>query len=361
LKQILVIDDNPDVCSLLEQALSKLNYNVKTATTPRKGISMAQAKYADLILLDAVMPNMDGLEILKEIKDGGASQSTPVIMVTSKSNPQTVIKATSLGAVDFVVKPFDAGTLTHKVCRWINAKEEERWKHLEPEQEHVLKITLNTLDKAHKAVSDGKPLERKDVEETSNQIYEVIDKGKIKDVLGALKGHDSYTFVHSMRAGIFLTIFAKEIDGFSPDDVKIITEGGVVHDVGKAKTPLAVLNKPGGFDPSEWEVMKSHVDFGVEALQRTPGVPEPVIEIAWCHHEKLDGSGYPRGLKADQIGMLARMAAIVDMYTALSDRRVYKEGFSNDKCFSIMRENKAHLDQPLIDEFEELIKCGRFM
>ncbi len=360
MKNILVVDDDADTRTLLKKSLEKLSYKIDLAANGLEAMEKVKLIPYDLILLDAVMPMMDGFTVLKKLRTGGGiNTSSQVMMISAKKDRKSVFHALKLGACDFIVKPFDTGTLLHKVCRWANKSSEDGWKYLGQEGERALRLTIATLDKAHEAVLSGGKLPYEDISNASGQIVNVIKKGGIKKVLDALQEHDSYTFVHSMRVGIFLSVFSKSIDGFIDEDVKTITEGGIIHDVGKAKTPLRILNKPGSFVPEEWEEMKNHVNHGVEALQKTPEVPAAVLEIAWCHHEKLDGSGYPRGLKADEIGTLARMAAIVDIYVALTDRRVYKPGFPHEKSMKIIREKPDHFDMTLVDDFEEVIKTGR--
>ena len=360
MKRVLIIDDDAAVRMLLKRSLEKLSYAIDVAENGPAGLISTERVFYDLILLDVMMPVMDGYEVLKEIRNGSASATSPVIMVTSLSDQSSVLKAMQLGACDYVIKPFDAGHFLHKVSRWANSREEEKWKMLEPEQENALKLTLTTLDKGHNAILKGRPLPYEEYKNTGREIVNVISKNMVKPVLEALKDHDSYTFVHSMRVGIYLSIFARTIKEFSDDDVSIVTEGGIIHDVGKARTPLKVLNKPGSFRPDEWEEMKSHVNYGVEILKRTEGIPEAVMEISWNHHEKLDGTGYPRGLRESEIGVLSRMSAIVDVYVALTDRRVYKPSLSYAESAAILRKSRTQLDQSLVEEFLQIIEEGGY-
>ncbi|MDH5543411.1 MAG: response regulator [Nitrospinota bacterium] len=360
MKRVLIIDDDAAVRMLLKHSLEKLSYAIDVAENGPAGLASTQRVFYDLILLDVMMPKMDGYEVLQEIRNGSASAASPVIMVTALSDQTSVLKAMQLGACDYVIKPFDSGHFLHKVSRWANSREEAKWKKLEPEQEKALKLTLTTLDKGHDAVLKGRPLPYDDYRNTGREIVNVVGKNKVKPILEALKEHDSYTFVHSMRVGIFLSLFARSKKEFSDSDIATVTEGGIIHDVGKARTPLKVLNKPGAFKPHEWEEMKSHVNFGMEILKRTEGIPEAVMEICWNHHEKIDGTGYPRGLREGEIGTLARMSAIVDMYVALSDRRVYKPSLSHAESASILRKSRKQLDQALVEEFLHVVEKGGY-
>jgi len=355
MKRILVVDGDHASRQLLYECLLKLGYEIRLADSGSAAVREASADWFDLIMLEVSLPDDTGFKVLETIRQNGKCARSPVVFITKESNRKSVESAIKYGAGDFIVKPFDAGVLLHKVGRWINIGVEEEWKKLKPSEEKVLRLTLATLDKAFKAVSEGSELPYADVRETCREILKVMEDGGIQNVLESLKEHDSYTFVHSMRVGIYLSMFARRVYGFSPEDVQVVTEGGIIHDIGKAKTPLKILNKPSSFDPEEWEEMKEHVTHTVEILKRTPNIPQPVIEIGWCHHEKLDGSGYPRGLKGTQVGTLARMSSIVDAYVALTDRRVYKPGYPPDKAFEMMRSPPGHFDMQLMREFRDML------
>ncbi len=354
-KTVLCVDDDKEYQTLLPQILAKMGYESVIADTGPKAVELARKKNFDLILLDVTLPKMDGFRVLEEIRKDGYSRQTPIVFVTAHSEKANVANAIKVGAADYIVKPFDTGMFLHKVSRFINMKVEAEWHKLKPEQEQVLSLTLATLDKAFDAIQKNGQLPYAEFMDVSGKLAEVIERGDVKGVLDAVKDHDAYTFVHSMRVGIFLSLLTKQFGGFSPQDVQILTTGGTVHDVGKAKTPLKVLNKPGKFEPEEWLEMQNHVIYTYEMLRRTPDVPESVIEIAWNHHERIDGSGYPRHLKGIELGMLSRMAAICDVYVALTDRRVYKPGYSPEQAIGMMRDPN-HLDQTLLADFTTIIE-----
>lgn len=355
MKTVLCVDNEKEYQNLLPQILSKMGYESVVADTGLKALELTRAKKFDLILLDVTLPQMDGFRVMEEVRKDGLSRQTPIIFVTAHSEKANVATAIKFGAADYIVKPFDTGMFLHKVSRFINIEVEADWHKLKPEQEKVLTLTLLTLDKAFDAVQKNGQLPYAEFMDVSAKMTQVIERGDVKGVLDAVKDHDAYTFVHSMRVGIFLSLLANHFGGFSKQDVQILTTGGTVHDVGKAKTPLKVLNKPGKFEPEEWLEMQNHVGYTVDMLRRTPEVPESVIEIAWNHHERIDGGGYPRGLKGDELGVLSRMAAICDVYVALTDRRVYKPGYSPEQAIGMMRDPN-HIDQAVLAEFTTIIE-----
>lgn len=355
MKTVLCVDNEKEYQTLLPQILAKMGYESVVADTGLKALDLTRKKKFDLILLDVTLPKMDGFRVMEEIRKDGYSRQTPIIFVTAHSEKENVANAIKFGVADYIVKPFDTGLFLHKISRFINMKVEADWHKLKPEQVQVLTLTLLTLDKAFESVQKNGQLPYDEFMDVSAKMNQVIAKGDVKGVLDAVKDHDAYTFVHSMRVGIFLSLLAKHFGGFPSKDIQILTTGGTVHDVGKAKTPLKVLNKPGKFEPEEWLEMQNHVIYTVDMLRRTPDVPESVIEIAWNHHERIDGSGYPRHLKGDEMGMLSRMAAICDVYVALTDRRVYKPGYPPEQAIAMMRDPN-HIDQAVLAEFVSIIE-----
>ncbi len=171
-----------------------------------------------------------------------------------------------------------------------------------------------------------------------------------------MRQHDNYSYVHSLRVATFLTVFGQAI-GLTGDDLLVLASGGLVHDIGKTSIPLDVLNKPGRLEPAEWAVMRSHVDRTLALLQRQPQPPpHGVLVIAAQHHEKLDGSGYPRGLRGPALNDLARMASIVDVFGALTDRRVYKPPMAPEQALDLMAGGMAAgLDQSLLVRFRGML------
>lgn len=353
----MVVDDDDDSSrQLLAECLKKLGYAAVTAKDGREALVKVSTENFALILLDVQMPVMDGFAFLKEYRARyGYDSNTNIMMVTASNDKESVAKALHYKVCDYLVKPYQTAQLLHKVSRWINAKVEKGWDKLYVEDAKILRLTMATLDGAWANVSDNAPIQFSDFIDIGRQISDATNDRGTKGLLDAVREHDAYTFVHSLRTGIFLCMFSKAHFNFSTEEAQTITAGGIIHDIGKARTPLTVLNKAGGFEPEEWLVMQEHVKHTVDILDLTGGIPEPVREIAWCHHEKLDGSGYPRHLKGEQIGTLARMAAIVDAYVALTDRRVYKPAFSEEKTFGILQGAPNHFDQDLVAVFKEIL------
>jgi putative nucleotidyltransferase with HDIG domain len=168
---------------------------------------------------------------------------------------------------------------------------------------------------------------------------------------------DNYSYVHSLRVATFLSLFGNVLS-IKGDDLMTLSSGGLLHDVGKMYIPHEVLNKPGKLTEEEFATMKSHVIHSIEFLNKSPELPKGVIIIAGQHHEKLDGTGYPLGLKGAELNELARMASIIDIFSAITDRRVYKEPVPPDQALKIMGNMKDHLDQNFLAAFREMLLDG---
>ena len=169
-----------------------------------------------------------------------------------------------------------------------------------------------------------------------------------------MRNHDNYSYVHSLRVATFLGLFGNVL-GIKGDDLTTLTTGGLLHDIGKMSIPPEVLNKPGKLTDDEFAVMKSHVTFTIEHLEGSSDIPRGVGIIASQHHEKLDGTGYPFGLKGGELNQLARMASIIDIFSAITDRRVYKDPVPPERALEIMSNMKDQLDQPLLSVFREML------
>ncbi len=354
-KNILVIDDDPSIRLLLEKNLHKMNYDDALANDGGEALQLLHSgETFDLILLDIELPGVSGLEVLQMIRTSKSSfAQVPVLVITAHSDKRIVRHAIELGAQDFIVKPFDIGVMLHKVSRWVNTQAEAEWSRLTKNQERALRLTLTTLDAAHRAAEADKAPDYAAAFECGKAIVKIANDREVHGVLDALRKHDGYAFVHSMRTGIYITLFAQAME-FDEHSVQVVATGGILHDIGKARTPLGVLNKPGRLNPDEWTEMRAHVDHTISLLKRRPEIPQEVMEIAWCHHEKIDGSGYPRGLKGSAISELARMAAICDVYVALTDRRSYKPAWEPVKAFEILQK-ADHFDQKLVNAFRRKV------
>lgn len=338
---ILVVDDTPANLSLMT-GLLRDEYKVKAAIDGEKALRIAQASPPpDLILLDIMMPGMDGYEVCRRLKADPATRDIPVIFLTAKSGIEDEKMGLDLGAVDYITKPISPPIVMARVRN-----------HL------VLKASADFLrDKAAY-------LEH----EVGKRIAEVI---AIQDVTilamaSLAETRDSDTGNHIRRTQHYVKALALKLReqprlAALLDDryILMLFKSAPLHDIGKVGIPDRILLKPDKLTPEEFELMKTHTTLGrdaIHAAERQLGMPVEFLklakEIAYSHQEKWDGSGYPEGLKGEAIPLSARLMALADVYDALISRRVYKEGMSHEQALAIISAGRGHhFDPDMVDAF----------
>ena len=338
---ILVVDDTPANLSLMT-GLLRDEYKVKAAIDGEKALRIAQAQPGpDLILLDIMMPGMDGYEVCRQLKADPATRDIPVIFLTAKSGVEDEKMGLDLGAVDYITKPISPPIVMARVRN-----------HL------ILKASADFLrDKADF-------LER----EVSKRTAEVvaIQDVTIHAMASLAETRDSDTGNHIRRTQHYVRALAlklREQPRFAGllDDryVSMLFKLAPLHDIGKVGIPDRILLKPGKLTPEEFELMKTHTTLGRDAIQAAEhqlGMSVDFLklakEIAYSHQEKWDGSGYPEGLRGEAIPVSARLMALADVYDALISRRVYKEGMSHEQALDFISEGRGkHFDPDMVDAF----------
>jgi putative two-component system response regulator len=336
---ILVVDDEAINRILIKTALTKENYNLIFAHNGREALDILAKESVDVILLDIMMPELNGFDVLKIIKEDPSLQSIPVIMITALSDRSSLKEALKLGADEFLNKPFDLEELTIRI-------------------KNMLKIK-NYADK----LKDVNKYLEKMVDEKTSEIQTslwIIKKTEtdIISILGrASEFRDTDTGNHLTRMSLYSELLAKKA-GLSENEQELILLASPMHDVGKIGIPDEILLKPGKLDPQEFEQMKTHSQIGYDILssKRTP-LLEVAKTIALTHHEKWDGSGYPNALKGEEIHIYGRICAIADVFDALTSVRPYKKSLSHDETLKIMTEGRGiHFDPTLLDLFIDSIE-----
>ncbi|MTJ82472.1 MAG: HD-GYP domain-containing protein, partial [Telmatospirillum sp.] len=259
------------------------------------------------------------------------------------------------GPVLVVTEPFGRGALVKAVSALINDEVCRRWACLPPVQRSALDGTLAAFNGIAEEIGNGQPVSYGPVEEACRSVVAAINDRQYRVLLDAVRDHDDYTYAHSVRVATLLALFGKTI-GLTEDDMLLMASGGLVHDIGKVAISRELLNKPGVLSAAEMEVMRGHVDATTRILKAGTRIPKGVIAIAANHHEKLDGSGYPRGLKAAQLDELARMSAIVDVFSAMTDRRPYKRAMDAQEAFRVIIDSMGReLDTHLLALFRDVL------
>ncbi len=337
---VLVVDDTPANLSLLANLL-KEQYRVKLANSGAKALELAAAAPPDLVLLDIMMPEMDGYEVCRRLKAVEATRLVPVIFLTAKTEVEDEELGFSVGAVDFIHKPISPPIVAARVKTHLEIKS---WQDFLRDQNAWL---------------------QKQVEKRLSEINHLQD-ASICVMVSLAEFRDESTGNHIRRTQGYVRSLANELAKL-PHHSSLLTAAYIeqmsksapLHDIGKIAIPDHILLKPGRHTPEEFAIMKTHAQRGHDMLKRAgEHMGEQgefltlAMEIAGCHHEKWDGSGYPNGLAATAIPLSARLMAVADVFDALLTRRPYKEPMSCEQATAIILGGKGtHFDPEVVETF----------
>lgn len=323
---ILAIDDTPDNLGLLETILEQEDYNVLVSTSGESGIQIAKSQRPDLILLDVMMPGLNGYETAQQILNDNGLKKIPILFLSALDDVQSKVKALKSGGVDFVSKPFQRQELLARI-------------------------------KTHIELSQLRNHLQEQVELQTCELYLAYENA-LSLLSIASEYRDYETGMHNNRLGLYAALLAQELN-WSEADRKTILYAAPLHDVGKIGIPDSILHKRGPLDSKEWVVMKTHTSIGEEILSRKSHqnkLLKMAAEIAHGHHEDFDGSGYPLGLSGETIPLSARITSLCDVYDALRSKRPYKKGFSRQETMDIIvhgdnRTMPEHFDPVILKAF----------
>jgi putative two-component system response regulator len=320
-QKLLLVDDEAQNLQLLRQIL-KDEHDLVFAKSGADALRLAVEQQPNLILLDVMMPGMDGHEVCRALKADYRTSQIPVIFVTAMSEEEDEAEGFQLGAVDYIAKPVRPAVVRMRV------------------RTHLL---LNDQQLTCRRQAEDAHLELIDTRLRSLQML-----GK------AAEYKDHETGLHVLRMSHYSALLA-ELYGWNAEGCMLMLNAAPMHDIGKIGIPDSVLLKPGKLDPDEWEVMKTHTTIGGEIigeLAHESGLFEMARVIALTHHEKWDGSGYPHGLAGEAIPIEGRIVAIADVFDALTSKRPYKEAWSLEQALSYLNEHAGrHFDPGLVTLF----------
>ena len=309
--RLLLVDDEPTNLQVLRHVL-QADYRLLFATDGARALQVAREQLPQLILLDIMMPGMDGYAVCRALKADPATAGIPVIFITALNDSQDETAGFDVGGVDYLTKPVSPPVVRARV------------------RTHLSLVRMDEL------------------RETRLQIVQRLGR--------AAEYKDNETGMHVIRMSHFSKLLALAA-GHSPAWAEDLLNAAPMHDVGKIGIPDAVLRKPGPLDADEWATMRRHPEIGAEIIGEHPsGVLQLAREIALAHHEKWDGSGYPRGLAGEAIPLSARIVAIADVFDALTTRRPYKEPWPvQDALDHIAAQAGKHFDPALVALFAPLL------
>ena len=335
--KILVVDDEPYIREILSRWLAKDGYDYMVAENALSALQLLETNNISLMISDIMMPGMSGLELLSIAKE--KYKDIAVIMATAVDDRQVGTQALEQGAYGYVIKPLDRNEVLINVANGLhlrkleieNRRHREELEHLVEERTIELQKTIVKLREMEKEVSFSR-------EET------------IQRLAMAAEFRDSETAYHTVRMASYCQVLAVK-SGLPPEECELIRISSQLHDVGKIGTPDGILLKEGALTPEEFEIIKEHTAIGYRILANSKSIMlERASIIAWTHHEKFDGSGYPNGMKGEEIPLPGRIAAICDVFDALTSDRVYKKAYTVEKAIEIMKNgNGSHFDPQLLN------------
>ena len=357
--KIMIVDDEAFNIMVVRRHLQRIGYeNFVTTSDSTQAVDMIRRERPAVVLLDIIMPQVSGLDILQTIRGEDGLQRIPVLILTASTDAETRLKALELGATDFLSKPVDPSELALRLRNTlvIRAHQDHLEKYSEELEHQVRQRTV----------------------ELAASRQEVIHC-----LARAAEFRDEHTAQHVIRVGHYAAIVARQL-GFDNQRAEILEQAAQLHDVGKIGVSDTILLKPAKLDPEEFSLMQKHCKFGRQIIQPMgddqwetlrshaqmgSSIPEvcssPIMAtaavIAYAHHEKWDGSGYPLGSAGQQIPLEGRIVAVADVFDALSSKRPYKPAFSREKCLAILEEGRAtHFDPDVLDAFlarlEDILK-----
>ncbi|TRW89703.1 HD domain-containing phosphohydrolase [Candidatus Methylobacter oryzae] len=340
--RILVVDDESVNLKLLDKMLSAQGYtNLVLVQDSRQVVDVYRQARTDLILLDINMPHLDGFEVMEQLKSLDDPLFPPVVVLTAQHGQDFLLRALNAGARDFITKPFYCNELLARVRNMLDAQLMHRMLY---DQKAVLDEMVQ--------------IRTNELRRTRLQVVQQLGR--------AAEYRDNETGNHILRMSHISALLAKSI-GWSEADCELMLHASPMHDIGKIGIPDHILLKPGKFEPEEWEIMKTHVIIGANILEGDDSdLMKCAGEIALTHHERWDGSGYPNGLSGEAIPLAGRIAALADVYDALTSVRPYKKAWTVEAAVDLIKNSSGtHFDPDLVvvflEQLPEILKiCDRF-
>ena len=348
---VLLVDDTPEDLTLMS-ALLEDTYRVKVADRGDKAIKIAASDNPpDLILLDIMMPEMDGYEVCRVLKSSETTRGIPVIFLAAKMTLEDEQKGLAAGAVDYLIKPVFSSLLLARVAAQIALKANADWRRMRDE-----------------FLRDKNDYLEQQVTRRTHEVMAVLDV-TILAMTSLAETRDSDTGNHIRRTQHYVQALARHLkthvrfaNELSDAAIDVLFKAAPLHDIGKVGIPDRILLKPAQLTPEEFEIMKTHTTLGCDAIQQAEQIVGTRVdflrvakEIALSHQEKWDGRGYPQGLAGDDIPLSARLMAVADVYDALISERVYKAAMPHDRAVGVVFQGRgAHFDPDMVDAFIEI-------
>jgi putative two-component system response regulator len=320
---VLIVDDIPHNISLLNAALID-DYVIKVATRGKHAIDICQSMPVDIILLDVMMPEMDGFETCRHLKEDPRTRSIPIIFVTARGEVQDEAMGFACGAVDYITKPIQASIVRARVKTHLALYDQNR------ALEYLVQERTAELNKSHLEI-----------------LHRLGSAGEYRD---------NETGLHIVRVCHYSRILAQAF-GLPESEAELLYNAATLHDVGKIGIPDSILFKPGKLDAAEWQIIQSHCEIGFKIIgPQQNNLLKTAAVVALTHHEQWDGSGYPQGLKGSDIPLFGRIVAVADVFDALTCERPYKRAWPVAEAVKeIISCRDRHFDPQVVAAFLRVV------
>jgi putative two-component system response regulator len=322
---VLIVDDEYIGRETLQSVLEGEGYDLEMAENGPQAIEKAKQLLPDVILLDVMMPGMTGFEVCQRIRSDPQIAEIPIIILTALDDRESLLNALKAGADDFISKPFDRYELRARL------------------------LGITRLNRYQKLLQ-----ERAKLREANAQLLNAYE-ATIEGLSHALDLRDRETEGHSQRV-TEVTVRLAQASNISDEEIVHLRRGALLHDIGKIGIPDSILHKPDSLTPEEWVIMRKHPQFAYDMLSPIEYL-HPALDIPYSHHEKWDGTGYPRGLKAEEIPMSARLFSIADVWDAVTSDRPYRPAWTEEQARTYIHEQSGkHFDPQVVELFFKVIE-----
>ncbi len=333
---LLIVDDVADNIQVALSILKEENYDFSFATTGEDALTLIEDSSFDLILLDIMMPGIDGYEVCRRVKSNESSKDIPIIFLTAKADVDSIARGFEVGGLDYIIKPFHANELLSRVKTHL-----ELYKSKELLKENNISLKVKMKHEEKRLLSE--------LEENQKEMIFVLTE--------LMESTSDETGKHIKRVAEYSRLLAHYHKAINEEDANIIYHASPMHDIGKITIPEHILHKNGKLSDEEFEIMKTHTSKAHEFLQTSKrSIMKAADIIAHEHHERWDGTGYPRQLKGEDINIYGRIVALADVFDALTHKRIYKEAWSiDDAAQYIIQNSGTHFDPYLVEIFKDHI------
>ncbi len=358
--RILIVDADKESRDTLAVLFENLGWVVSVAKDGRQAIQVINRNYPHIVLMDIELPFRDGITTCSLIrKDISISHYFPVVIMTTSPDRKQVVMAIDAGCDDFIIKPFKFDRLLNKVKELVEfhrrkkTEEENQDDHEEEKEAEIITYSRKMVEKAFSNAMHGKLVDYPVIKKTTEKMIEIVHKENTLPLAFKMRSYHDYTYIHSVNVAALCMSFAYHLK-WNDSDLQVVGEGGFLHDIGKTQIDLKIIMKSDKLTDEEFSEMRKHPEQG-KVIACKHQIDLEILKVILEHHERDNGTGYPKKLSNRGISKFGKLAAIVDVYDALTTDRCYHEGIESDKAIEKMSTLQGHFDQEYFEIFSNLV------